>query len=248
MRRIRVIPVLLISDGKMVKTEKFKAPKYVGDPINAIRIFNEKGVDELAVCDISKNRKTRGPDMKLMEKLASEAFMPMAYAGGISNRQQGMDLIKSGFEKLAISTGLMESPNLVTELSDHLGSQSVVAAVDYKQGIFGGARQYVNSGTTKVKGDLIELISKWVDQGAGEVWLNNIDREASYAGYDTKTIKRASEIIRVPIVSMGGAGSITHMKEAIDAGASAVAAGAMFIYQRPHNAVLVSYLKEPLTA
>ena len=232
----------------MVKTEKFKAPKYVGDPINAIRIFNEKGVDELAVCDISKNRKAQGPDMKLMEKLASEAFMPMAYAGGISTRQQGIDLIKSGFEKLALSTGLIQSPNLVAELSEQLGSQSVVAAVDYRQSMFGGARQYVNSGTTKVKGDLFDLISKWVNQGAGEVWLNSMEREASYEGYDIKTIKRASETIRVPIVCMGGAGSITHMKEAIDAGASAVAAGAMFIYQRPHNAVLISYLKEPLDA
>ena len=115
MRRVRVIPILLIADGKLVKTERFKRPKYVGDPINAIRIFNDKGVDELAVCDISEDRFTRGPDLGLLEKMASEAFMPMAYGGGISTLDQGVALIKSGFEKLAINTGLVEYPGLVAQ-------------------------------------------------------------------------------------------------------------------------------------
>jgi len=246
MRRIRVIPVLLIADGKLVKTEKFKKPKYVGDPINAIRIFNDKGVDELAVCDISKDRFSRGPDMGLLEKLASEAFMPMAYGGGISTLDQGVALIKSGFEKLAINTGLVEHPGLVTQLSERLGSQSVVASVDYRKRLIGGLQQFTHSGGNRVRGDLVTLIKGWVDAGAGEVWLNCIEREATYTGYDIEMIERVSQALPVPIVGIGGAGKVEDMKEAIDAGASAVAAGAMFVYQRPHNAVLISYLKEEI--
>jgi len=218
----------------------------VGDPINAIRIFNDKGVDELAVCDISKDRFSRGPDMRLLEKLASEAFMPMAYGGGISTLDQGMALITSGFEKLAINTGLVEHPGLVTQLSARLGSQSVVASVDYRKGWMGGLQQFTHSGGTRVRGDLVTLIKGWVDEGAGEVWLNCIEREATYTGYDLQMIERVSKVLRVPVVGIGGAGKVEDMQAAIDAGASAVAAGAMFVYQRPHNAVLISYLKEEI--
>ena len=246
MRRARVIPILLIADGKLVKTERFKRPKYVGDPINAIRIFNDKGVDELAVCDISEDRFTRGPDMGLLEKMASEAFMPMAYGGGISTLDQGVALIKSGFEKLAINTGLVEYPGLVAQLSERLGSQSVVASVDYRSKFMGGMQQFINSGATRVRGDLVALIKQWVDQGAGEVWLNCIEREATYSGYDLHMIERVSKALPVPVVGIGGAGNVEDMRAAIDAGASAVAAGAMFVYQRPHNAVLISYLKEEI--
>lgn len=135
MRRVRVIPVLLVQDGKLVKTKRFKNPNFVGDPINAIRIFNEKGVDELVVCDISKSRAARGPDISLLRKMASEAFMPMAYAGGITSIDQGDALIQLGFEKVGLNTALGKSPDLVCQLASRLGSQSVVASVDYRKHI-----------------------------------------------------------------------------------------------------------------
>lgn len=246
MRRIRVIPVLLISDGKLVKTKKFENPVYVGDPINAIRIFNDKGVDELAVCDISKHRRRRGPDMELMEKMASEAFMPLAYAGGVSSLEQGDALIKAGFEKLAINTSLVENEGLLPQLAERFGSQSVIASVDYKKRFLGGIQQYVNSGSVRIKADFMGSVKRWVELGAGEIWLNSIEREATYAGYDLDTIATVSDSVAVPVVSLGGAGNADDMKAAIGAGASAVAAGAMFVFQRPHNAVLISYLKEEI--
>ena len=241
--RVRVIPVLLIEDGKLVKTKAFRSPRYVGDPINAIRIFNEKGVDELVVCDISKSRGSRGPDFGILESMASEAFMPMAYSGGVNTMEHGLRLIQLGFEKIGLNSVLGESPELISEFSERFGSQSVVVSVDYKSHWLHGKRQFLNSGTVPLKGGLLGQVQRWVDCGAGEVWLNAFDREGSYAGYDCATIREISTSVMVPVVAMGGCGEHRHMVDAVHAGASAVAAGSMFVFQRPHEAVLISYLK-----
>lgn len=246
MRRIRVIPVLLLQDGKLVKTKAFKNPRYVGDPINAIRIFNDKGVDELVVCDISQSRGSRGPDFGLLEKMASEAFMPMAYAGGVGSMEHGSRLVALGFEKIGLNSVLVDRPELVSELSDRFGSQSVVASVDYKQHWLTGRRQYSQSGTVSLKGDLIDQVKRWVNLGAGEVWLNAFEREGTYRGYDCSTISEVSGSVSVPVVALGGCGEEEHIHEVVRAGASAVAVGSMFVFQRPHEAVLISYLKNEI--
>lgn len=243
MRRIRVIPVLLLQDGKLVKTKSFKSPRYVGDPINAIRIFNEKGVDEMVVCDISSSRAARGPDFELLEKMASEAFMPMAYAGGVATMQQGSQLISLGFEKIGLNSVLGQRPELISELADRFGSQSVVASVDYRSHWLHGKRQCIQSGKVPLKGALAGQVKRWVEMGAGEVWLNACDREGSYSGYDCPTLNEISDLVPVPVVALGGCGEEEHIREAVHCGASAAAAGSMFVYQRPHEAVLISYLK-----
>ena len=247
MRRVRVIPVLLVAEGQLVKTKKFKNPRYVGDPVNTIRIFNEKGVDELVICDISKDRYRNGPDMALIETMASEAFMPLGYAGGVTTMEQAEGLVSSGVEKIGLGQSLVDRPELVKEMVGRYGAQSVVAAVDFKPSLLRGNVQYVESGKRRVKGSLDTSVQSALGLGVGELWLTAMEREGTYSGYDTQTLESIVVNCPVPIVFQGGAGSRDDMVAAVDAGASAVAAGSIFVYQRPHEAVLISYLKKEIT-
>ena len=247
MRRVRVIPVLLVAGGQLVKTKKFKSPRYVGDPVNAIRIFNEKGVDELVICDISKDRYKNGPDMALIETMASEAFMPLGYAGGVTTMEQAEGLVSSGVEKIGLGQSLVDRPGLVKEMVGRYGAQSVVAAVDFKPSLLRGNVQYVESGKRRVRGSLSTSVQTVLGLGVGELWLTAMEREGTYAGYDTKALESLVLDCPVPVVIQGGAGSRDDMVTAVEAGASAVAVGSMFVYQRPHEAVLISYLKEEIT-
>ncbi len=239
--RPRVIPVLLLQNGGLVKTYKFKQPKYVGDPINAVKIFNEKEVDELLLLDINCSINQTEPDYKLILEIVSEAFMPIGYGGGIKTVDQAKRIFDLGIEKIILNTSLQYNLELVSQISSIYGSSSVVANIDYKKSIFWKHKVYFKSGTVKSVYNPIDWALKLQEAGAGEIILNNIDKEGTYSGYDEELLSIISKKIKVPVVVSGGASSMDDFKKAIKLGASGMAAGSMFIYKRPHNAVLISY-------
>jgi cyclase len=243
MLRHRVIPTLLLKNNKLVKTTKFKKPIYIGDPINAVKIFNEKEVDELILLDINSSNEAMEINYKKIEEIVSEAFMPIGYGGGINNINQIERLFKLGIEKVIINSSAYLSSNLIYESSKIFGNQSIVVAVDNKKDIFGKYVLFSNCGKLRQKVSIEEHIKKMIDFGCGEIFLNSIDRDGTMAGYDIELIKIYSKIVEVPLIVSGGAGSIAHFAEAIKAGADAVSAGAMFVFQGIHRAVLISYPK-----
>ncbi len=243
MIRPRVIPTLLIDDGNLVKTKKFADPVYLGDPINAIRIFNEKCVDELAVMDIRASARKQEPDFDLLERMASEAFMPLSYGGGIRSLDQIRRLFRCGFEKVILNTSFIENAELVREAADYFGSQSIVCAIDYKKSAFGSVC-YIMDGRVKTKHRPLELAKKAEEMGAGEVLLYAMDRDGKRGGYDLTTISEVSNAIRIPLIACGGADGVSDFKEALTAGASAVAAGSVFVFFGKRQAVLINYPAE----
>lgn len=242
MLRTRIIPVLLMKDGGLVKTVKFSKERYIGDPINAVKIFNQKEADELVLLDIGSTKAGLGPNFDEIKEIISEAFMPIGYGGGIRNLYDIEQLFKIGVEKVIINSAAFEDLNLVKEAANIYGSQSIVVSVDVKKDLFGGYSAFVKSGTKKIKSKLEDLLKSLQDYGAGEILLNNIDRDGTMLGYDLELIKKVSKILTVPLVVVGGAGQIKDLKDAISVGASAVAAGSFFIYQGVHKAVLISYV------
>lgn len=243
MHRSRIIPTLLMDNDGLVKTLKFKNPRYIGDPINAVRIFNNKEVDELVLFDITATAEKREPKFESISEIVSEAFMPIGYGGGITNMNQIERLFKIGIEKIILNTVAFEDESLITEASKIYGNQSVVISVDVKKDLFGNYQIYTNGGKLKQKADLVKSLMKFQDLGAGEIVINSIDKEGTMNGYDLKLIQAACKNLKIPVVASGGAGKIEHFVDAIDAGASAVAAGSMFVYQGIHRAVLISYIK-----
>lgn len=241
MRRIRVIPVLLIHRGGLIKSVKFKDYKYVGDPINAVKIFNEKEVDEIAVVDIDAGRENRGPDIKKITEIAGEAFMPMAYGGGITTIEQIRTLFYNGIEKIMLNKSAVQQPALIMEAARLFGSQSIVVSIDVKKHLLKGNRVYIENGKNNTGYGPVDFAKQMEAAGAGEILLNSIDRDGTYGGYDTALIKAVSEAVAIPVIAMGGASSVSDFKQAVDHGASAVAAGSMFVFQQPHNAVLITY-------
>lgn len=243
MQNSRVIPVLLLHDGGLVKTVKFKSPKYVGDPINAVRIFNVKEVDELVILDIGATREGREPNYDHIKEIVSEAFMPIGYGGGISTLNQIEKLFKIGVEKIILNTAAFTNSALITEAASIYGSQSIVVSIDVKKDVWGEYKAYTNSGIQKQKGDLSTLLKEFQDKGAGEIFLNSIDKDGTMSGYDIILIEKAVKVLDIPLVAIGGAGQVKHLAAAIKAGASAVAAGSIFVFQGIHRAVLISYIK-----
>jgi imidazole glycerol-phosphate synthase subunit HisF len=237
----RVIPALLLSDSGLVKTQRFANAKYVGDPINAIRIFNEKEVDELVVLDIDATRLNREPDYALIEEFAGECFMPLGYGGGIRTVEQARRLFSLGVEKVVLQTAALENPSLVTEMASRFGSQSIVVSIDVKKDWLGRTRLWGSSSKRKLKADWLAVIKELESAGAGELLLNSVDRDGVQNGYDLDVIRSAAAILDIPLVALGGAGNMAHLLEAVQAGASAVAAGSLFVLQGPHRAVLISY-------
>lgn len=241
MKRVRVIPVLLIQRGGLVKSVRFSQHKYVGDPINAVKIFNEKEVDEIAVIDISATAEKRGPNMVRIREIASEAFMPLAYGGGITNIEEVRELISSGVEKVILNFSAWKNPSLITESAGVVGSQSVVVSIDVKRNLWGKYKVFTQNGKTNTGMDPVAFARQMEAAGAGEIILNAIDRDGTYEGYDTTLLKEVSAALQIPVVAVGGAGSVEDMAGAVKNGASAVAAGSLFVFQRPHQAVLISY-------
>lgn len=243
MQRNRIIPTLLLQDGGLVKTVKFKNPQYVGDPINAVRIFNQKEVDELVLLDIEAGVNGKDPNYEEIAEIVSEAFMPIGYGGGIRSLAQIEKLFKLGVEKVILNTAAFTNPELVSEAASIYGSQSIVACVDIKKDLFGNYNIYINSGQTKIKTNVLDALMQLEKIGIGEIILNSIDNDGTMKGYDYEAIKKFSHSLEVPVVASGGAKDITDLSKAIFAGASAVAAGSLFVYQGIHRAVLISYIK-----
>lgn len=241
MKRIRVIPVLLIRNGGLVKSVQFKKHKYVGDPINAVKIFNDKQVDEIIILDIDASTKNQQPNFKLVEEICGEAFMPLAYGGGVKTLEDAQRLLYNGAEKIVVNTSLLEQPKVLEAIAKQFGNQSVVASIDYKTSLFGKPKVYGSNGTKKTKWAPQELSKKAADYGAGEIMLNSIDRDGTYKGYDLEMLQNITSSVDIPLITCGGAGALNDFQLAIEHGAAAVAAGSMFVFQRPHQAVLISY-------
>lgn len=244
MYRARIIPCLLISGNGLVKTRKFKDPIYIGDPVNAMRIFSEKEVDEIVVLDIDASRQQQEPNYELIAEMAGEAFMPLAYGGGIRTLDQVRKLIRSGIEKVVINTAATESTDLIRAVADIYGSQAVVGAVDVKKTLFGGYRVLAKSATVDAGLDLNAHIQQLIAAGVGEIFINSVDRDGMMAGYDLPLIRSVTQNVNVPVVACGGAGTIEHLSQGVsEGGASAVAAGSMFVFYGKHRAVLINYPK-----
>jgi imidazole glycerol-phosphate synthase subunit HisF len=243
--RPRVIPCLLLSNGGLVKTIKFSAPRYVGDPINVIRIFNDKEVDELTVLDIAATRHGREPAFEMIAELASECFMPMSYGGGITTLQQIERILKLGVEKVCLNAAAISNPNLITHAARVFGSQSIVASIDVRRSMFGKYRVYTHSGTKATSFQPVQLGQQVESLGAGEILLTAIDREGTMTGYDIELIRAVASVVSIPVIASGGAVSTKDFGAAVaDGRASAVAAGSMFVFHGKHRAVLISYPSE----
>ncbi len=229
-------------EGGLVKTEKFKNPKYVGDPINAVKIYNEKEVDELIFLDIDASKLKREPNLSIIEELATESFMPFAYGGGITTLQQIQHILKIGVEKVVINRSALVNPNFIREASKHFGSSTIIVAIDIKKDIWGNYKVYDH---VKKK---IEALTpedhalKMYEAGAGELFINNVDRDGTYGGFDWQILKSINDTVPVPLIGCGGAAKLTDLKDVVSkANISGVAAGSIFVYQGPHRAVLISY-------
>lgn len=242
MLKIRVIPVLLLQDGGLVKGEKFKKHRYVGDPINAVRIFNEKEVDELVFFDISASIDQKDLNYSLIRDIASEAFMPIAYGGGIMRVAQVEKLFKLGIEKVVVNSEFYYNPSLVRECSQIGGSQSIVVAIDVKRSLLKSYEVYIRNGTQKTGFSPVEYAKKAQLYGAGEILLTAIDCEGIGQGLDLDLIHQVSAVVDIPVIAQGGVGNLNHIKQAVDvSGASAVAAGSFFTFHGKHKAVLLTY-------
>jgi len=243
MLKHRVIPILLLRNGGLVKTFKFADPKYVGDPINAIRIFNEKEVDELVVLDILASKEKREPNYDLIEQFAGECFMPLAYGGGITSVDQARRLFSIGVEKVSIQTSALADQDIVTDIASRYGNQSVIVAIDIKKNRFGQYKLLSSATGKMLDQDWKEFLKTAVAAGAGEILINAVDRGGTLNGMDLPLIELAVSACSVPLIAAGGVGSLTDIKAGVKAGASAIAAGAFFVYYGPHRAVLITYPK-----
>jgi cyclase len=242
MLKTRVIPCLLLKGQGLVKTVRFKNPKYVGDPINAVKIFNDKEVDELIFLDIEASVERKKPPIKLISDIASECFMPLSYGGGLRDLDDIKTVFNLGVEKVVINSYAIENPDFVREASERYGSQSIVVAVDVKRNSFGKYEVFSRAGRERTKLNPVDHAKKMEKQGAGEIFLNSIDRDGTMEGYDIELIKKVSQVVSIPVIACGGAGRINDFAEAVGkGGASAVAAGSMFVFHGRHRAVLITY-------
>lgn len=242
MNKTRVIPVLLLRGKGLVKTVKFKDPKYIGDPINSVRIFNEKEVDELVFLDITATPEGRGPDFELLADIAGEAFMPMAYGGGITSLDQVQRIFALGFEKVVIDTAAYGSPQLIRDAVAIYGSQSIVGCVDVRRTLLGRYELHSHAGKTRQAVGLLDHVSGLERLGVGEIIVNAVDRDGTQSGYDLKLLQQVSSAVSVPVVACGGASGLDDFVAAVQhGGASAVAAGSLFVFVGPHRAVLINY-------
>jgi imidazole glycerol-phosphate synthase subunit HisF len=240
--KTRVIPCLLLRDRGLYKTVKFKDPKYVGDPVNAVRIFNDKEVDELIFLDISATPAKREPNFELIGDIASECFMPLTYGGGVTCADHIRKLHRLGVEKTSLNSAAFLDRRLVAECCDKFGSSSIVAAIDTRRTLLGRHEVWINCGGTNTKEDPVRYAEQLAKIGVGEILLNSIDRDGMANGYDIELLKKVSAAVDVPIIACGGAGSLADMHAAVrEAKIPAVAAGSMFVFHGKHRAVLISY-------
>lgn len=242
MLRVRIIPALLLKDDALVKTVKFTSPKYIGDPINTVRIFNELEVDELCFLDITATNEKRAPNFKVLSEIADECFMPLAYGGGLNDFETACKIFSIGFEKVVINTATHTHPDLITRVAAHYGNQAVIASIDVKRNFFGKQEVYSHSGKVNTKKRPEEWAQELEKLGAGEILLTSIDREGTWSGFDIELIRRISQEVSVPVIAHGGAGTVTHINEVIEnTNTSAVALGSMVVYQQKGMGVLINF-------
>ena len=245
MRRSRVIPCMTVLDGDLVKTVNFRAPRYVGDPVNAVKLFNEMEVDELVVIDIGASRNGTPPDRELISDLATEAFMPIAYGGGVNSAAEAARLSAIGVEKIIVDSGAIANPELVSDIAARLGSSSTVGSISVCRDRRGRLQVFDPARRVRTDADPVERARQLIALGAGEIMLNDVDRDGSYKGFDTMLIEQVARAVEVPVIACGGAGSVADLAAGIAAGASAVAAGSLFMFFSSQRGVLINYPDEP---
>jgi cyclase len=243
MLRPRIIPCLLVHNRGLVKTVEFSNPKYVGDPLNAVRIFNEKEVDELVVLDIDATAKGAEPDYETIRSLAAECRMPLCYGGGVRELDQAIRIVNSGVEKISLSAAAIERPSLVSELAHFLGNQSVVVTLDVRRNQKTKSYEVWTHNATRNTGrDPVGLARELVDRGVGEITLNSIDRDGLMKGYDTELVRMVRNTVNVPMTVLGGAGSLNDIEALVrEFGTIGAAAGSLFVFKGVYKAVLINY-------
>lgn len=243
MLRPRVIPCLLVHEGGLVKTVGFKAPKYVGDPINAVKIFNEKEADELVVLDIDATVNGVEPDYRMIANLAAECRMPLCYGGGVRSAAQAKKIIALGVEKIALSAAAIDDPNLITQIADEIGRQSVVVVLDVKKRML--SKEYdvfTHNGKKNTKRSVIEVATQAEALGVGEIIINSIDNDGQMKGYDLVLAKQIRDAVNIPITFLGGAGSLDDIGALIrTCGVVGASAGSLFVFKGVYKAVLINY-------
>jgi cyclase len=240
MLKTRVMPCLLLKESKLVKTVKFENPDYVGDPINAVMIYNEKEVDELIFLDITATAGNKKPPFKIISEIATECFMPFTYGGGIDSIDDMTRIFSLGVEKIAINSFAVQEPSFITKAAELFGNQSIVSSIDVKK--TGGSYKVFTHSAKKNTGlDPVEWARTVERLGAGEILLTSIDRDGTMEGYDTELIRKVSEVVSIPIIACGGAGKIEDFAKAVEAGASAVAAGSLVVYHGTAKGVLINF-------
>ena len=242
MLRPRVLPVLLLQGGRLVKTMRFRKPRYVGDPINAVRIFNEKEVDELIVIDIDAGRAGGSIPLKLVTRIAGECFMPMTYGGGIRTLDQIADIMAAGVEKVSINRAAVADRGFVARAAKRFGSQSIVVSIDVRRRLFGQYEICVDGGRRRAGLEPVSLALELESEGAGEILLTSINQEGTMTGYDVDLVRRVASAVSIPVIACGGAGSIDDVIGVVcDAGAAAAAVGSMAVYQGRNRGVLIGF-------
>jgi imidazole glycerol-phosphate synthase subunit HisF len=238
----RVIPCLLIENGAMVKTRRFQKRTYLGDPINVINLFNQFEADEIVLLDISASAAGRAPDVELIESIADECWVPLAYGGGISSLAHIESIIRAGVEKVIIGTAAAEQPRLISSAAQHFGSQAIVASVDAKRCFFGGYETRIRGGRRRLCDDPATYAKRMEDLGAGEILLQSIDRDGEMSGYDLDLIGSVTSVVSIPVIACGGASSRSDLVRPIhEASASAVAAGSLFVFSGLERGVLINF-------
>jgi cyclase len=244
MTRPRLIPVLLLRDGGLRKGIRFRDHAYVGDPMNTLRILNEKEADEILLLDVAATAEGRTIPLDLVRRVAEECYMPFGVGGGIRTVEAARDLLRAGAEKVSLNTAAVERPDLVAEASAAFGAQSVVVSIDARRTLWGGTRVHVRSGTRRTRLEPAAWAAEAERLGAGEILLTSIDRDGTRKGYDIGLVRAVAAAVRVPVIACGGAGAYRDLARAIEAGAAAAAAGTIFVMHGPHRGVLVQYPDE----
>ena len=244
MRTFRLIPVLLIHNLGVYKTKKFKRPIYIGDPINTVRLFNDLEVDEIIILDIDASKNKTEPNFDFIEELASEAFMPFAYGGGIQTVDQAQKIIQLGAEKIVLNHQAHKNNSLISDCAKKFGSQSIVGSIDYKKKIFSEEMLYDHVSEKILNKTLIDSVLESQKAGAGELMITSVERDGQMEGMDISIIKKVSSLLSIPLISCGGIGSLIHIKKAHQAGAEALAAGSFFVFYGKQNGILINYPKE----
>lgn len=242
MLRTRVIPCLQLIDDNLVKTVKFDNHGYIGDPINTVRIFNELEVDELCFLDIRASVQRREPNIEILQQIANECFMPLSYGGGVKDFETAQKILSIGFEKIVLNTAAYRIPTLVSQISEHFGAQAVIGSIDVKKNMWGKYQVFINDGKEKIKKDAVEWAKELELLGVGELLVTSMDKDGSWSGYDHDIISKINDVVNIPVIANGGAGSVTDIESVVKkCGVSAVALGSMVVYQKKGMGVLVNF-------